>query len=97
MKRSLWLFAVLLLLAPHANVPSPPIQDNLLLGYVGDCCGQDQAIAVDPYNSSRIVVAAGSYYWYSLDKAVGSLWISTLEVHHICCSVSLGQVFVHRN
>jgi len=48
------------------------VRDNILLGYVGDCCGQDQSIAVDQNNPNRIVVAAGHYYWYSADG--GTTW-----------------------
>ncbi len=65
----------LFLVAGLAGVPlqtsqTPFVRDNILMGYTGDICGQDQAIAVDPSNSSRIAIAAGSWYWYSADGGV---------------------------
>jgi hypothetical protein len=65
---------VVALIIPLQTNPLPVVGDNMLLGYVGDCCGQDQSIAVDPTSSNRIVAAAGSYYWYSVDR--GLTWSS---------------------
>jgi BNR repeat-like domain len=45
----------------------PVVGDSKLLGYVGDCCGQDQSIAADPSNPARLVAASGADVWYSSD------------------------------
>lgn len=61
------MFVAVITLVPLQQNQPVIVRDNRLLGYVGDCCGQDQSIAVDPTDPNRIVVAAGSYYWYSGD------------------------------
>jgi len=81
---------------PPLQTSQPPfVKDNVLLGYVGDICGQDQTVAVDPNNSNRIVAAAGSWYWYSADG--GMTWsggvLSTLAGDPSLAFDNAGNVF----
>jgi hypothetical protein len=76
MNMKIWLFSIMLAftvsLVPLQTVQPVMVRDNILLGYVGDCCGQDQSIAVDPNNPNRIVAAAGVNFFNTDDG--GRTW-----------------------